>query len=189
MIQADSTVLFLTALMLLILPLDWVLAAVVAGCFHELCHILMVHAAGGKITGISVRSGGCVIDTDPLGEGKQFLSILAGPLGSLSLLLLCRYFPKISICGLIHGLYNLIPVLPLDGGRLLQLVLNKVCRDDTKTILNTVSVISCCLMNLLAIWLVIVTDVGIWPVIFTLVWNLKHLPRKIPCKQTETGVQ
>ena len=60
---------------------------------------------------------------------REAICALAGPLGSFSLLLISEYFPEAAVCGLIQGAYNLIPVYPLDGGRLMRCLLpRKICR-------------------------------------------------------------
>ena len=45
------------ALTLLVLPLPWVAAAVLAAAVHELCHYLAIAALGGQVGRIAVGSG------------------------------------------------------------------------------------------------------------------------------------
>jgi len=188
-IQVHFSVFFLTALLLLILPLDWLLAAAAASIFHELCHVLMLYLLKGRILRIQVQAGGCIIESGRVGEWQQFASIVAGPLGSLSLLLLCRAFPKVAICGILQGLFNLLPVLPLDGGRLLRLLLYRLCPEHADRVLAFVAIGSCISVTALAIWLMTATSAGFWPFFPAVFWNLRALPRKIPCKLSEIGVQ
>lgn len=54
---------------------------------------------------------------------KEALCALAGPVGSFSVVLLAEYFPEAALFGLVQGLYNLLPVYPLDGGRILRCLL------------------------------------------------------------------
>ena len=102
-IYIHTNFLLWAALMVLIFPLDWILAATSAALFHELCHILSVYCLNGKILRINVQSNGCILETNRMKERKQFICILAGPLGSLSLLLLYRVAPKVAVFGFIHG--------------------------------------------------------------------------------------
>ena len=129
------------------------------------------------------------METNPFVEWKQILSILAGPLGSIFLLLLYPAVPKIAVCGLFHGLYNLIPVLPLDGGRILQLVLYRVYPDRTDNIMELTAIGICLVFDILAIVLYAIIENCKLPLAIAIVWNIKTLARKIPCKPTKIGVQ
>ncbi len=189
MIQIDFAVYWIAALLLLVLPLDWLFAVMFAAVFHEICHIAAVILVKGSITKLRVQPGGCIMETCQMEVWQQFLSIFAGPLGSFSLLVLCRWIPKIAICGLFQGLYNLIPVLPLDGGRLLRLLLYRCCPQHADRILDCIAIGFCLVIDILAIWFSATNSAGSLPAVFAVLWNIKLLSGKIPCKQSEIGVQ
>ena len=111
------------AVMLLVLPLDWLLAMAAAGFVHELAHILAVWLLGGRILSCRISAGGAVIGTSPMESVRQLLCILAGPLGGLALLPLARFLPKLAVCAFVQSAYNLLPLFPLDGGRALGCLL------------------------------------------------------------------
>jgi stage IV sporulation protein FB len=113
----------LLALLCLILPLDWMAAGIGAAVVHETSHALAVKLLGGDILWIRIGIGGAVMQVSETDECKKLISILAGPAGSFLLLLLCNSFPKLALCGLVQGAYNLLPIYPLDGGRALQCLL------------------------------------------------------------------
>lgn len=123
-VKISPGALILLAAFLLLLPLNWLGAAILASLVHELYHILLVYLLGGCVREIQIGSRGVVMITEPLPTFRQLLSTLAGPVGSLSLLLVVRWLPRTAICGLIQGLFNLLPLLPLDGGRILEGVLS-----------------------------------------------------------------
>ena len=54
MIRISPGCYILAALLVLILPLSWILAAVLAAIFHELCHLVSIVLLGGSIREIRV---------------------------------------------------------------------------------------------------------------------------------------
>lgn len=183
-ISIHTNLFFWAAMMVLILPLAWILAAISAALFHELCHIVLVYCLNGKILKMNVQSDGCILETTRMKEWKQFICILAGPLGSMSLLILYRTAPKVAICGFIHGLYNLIPILPSDGGRLLHLILYQFCPKRTDDIMRYVAIVISFAITAYAIWYYLtVTRTGL-PLFLAVSLLIKSLPRKTPCKQS-----
>ena len=60
---------------------------------------------------------------------RELLAAAAGPVGSLSLMLMGRFFPRLALCGLVQGLFNLLPIYPLDGGRILRRALELALPD------------------------------------------------------------
>jgi stage IV sporulation protein FB len=110
----------LLASMLLILPVQWVIAAVLAAVFHELCHYLAIRLCGGRVQKLQAGTVGAKMEAAGLNTFQELLCSMAGPLGSLLLLFLARWLPRTALCAGFQGIYNLLPVYPLDGGRVLR---------------------------------------------------------------------
>lgn len=58
---------------------------------------------------------------------KEFLILIMGPISqNIAYILLCFFFPRSLVCHYHIGilLFNLLPVYPLDGGKLLNLLMN-----------------------------------------------------------------
>ena len=108
------------AFMLLVLPLRMILAAGVAAVFHELCHFLAIRLSGGAVLSVKIGAGGMEMETLPMTAGRELVCALAGPLGSFLLALLYPIFPLLAFCALVQGCFNLLPIVPLDGGRALR---------------------------------------------------------------------
>lgn len=106
------------ALGILIFPLDYLLAAILAAGIHECCHLLALRCCSVPVTRLEIGLLGSKIRTGMMSSGQELLCAAAGPGGSLSLMLLAGITPLLSLFGLCQGLFNLLPLYPLDGGRI-----------------------------------------------------------------------
>lgn len=107
------------ALLLLTLPLPWLAAAGAAAGIHEAGHLLAIWLLDDKASEIQVGCTGAKIHTAFSRPWREFVCAAAGPVAGLLLLLAARWFPRIAVCGLVQSAYNLLPIYPLDGGRML----------------------------------------------------------------------
>ncbi len=173
---------FLAALMLLLLPLDWLLGALLAASFHEICHFFTACILGIKCLSIEINAGGAVMEFGPMDDWEELITAAAGPVGSFVLCGLGCVYPQMAVCGLAQGLFNLLPIWPLDGGRIIRCMFQsnpRLCG----VIEFTAAVIILCV----GVWLS--TKLGIGPGIFAGIVTLKAFLRKIPCKDAFLGVQ
>jgi Zn-dependent protease len=127
----------LAVLMILALALDEggdLLLLVAAAGVHEVGHLLAILLQGARVNGLRFTAGGLVIDYS--GARLSYLgdmaTALAGPLFSIFAAVVAAAFGKfLSSDGffyfaglnLLLGLFNLVPVPPLDGGRALGALL------------------------------------------------------------------
>lgn len=167
------------ALSLLILPIKWVVAWVVAVVIHEACHYWALRACKAEILHMEVGLSGVVIETD-IGGLRECLCAIAGPLASLCLILCRKWFPELAVCGFLQAVFNLLPVFPLDGGRFIRALqekyapghpwLRKLPENATLVLLFGVGLYGSLRLCL-----------GLIPLMIPLV--LLYKSRKIPCKR------
>lgn len=108
------------SLVILILPLPWVCALAISCTVHELSHLVALRLSGVRVRGMVLRAGGAVLETVEMTPIQEMLSAVAGPFGPLLLLCFIRWMPRTALCALVQGVYHLLPVRPLDGGRALE---------------------------------------------------------------------
>ena len=99
-------------------------ALLAAALAHELGHVCALAASGMRIRGVSLAATGPVIRCDVPRTGFSAAAVsLAGPaFGALAWLALRRCFPLVAEMSAVLTAVNLLPVLPLDGGRALAAV-------------------------------------------------------------------
>ena len=107
----------------LLVPAKLLFSAVLAAAVHESFHLIALALCGVKIHGLRIGTGRAVIETAPLPANLELLCTAAGPAGSFLCFALARHFPLLGLCGFIQGMYNLLPIYPMDGGRILLCLL------------------------------------------------------------------
>lgn len=108
------------AMLLLIVPLRLLIAAIISAVTHELFHILALRWMCVPINAIHIGLCGAKISTQPMTQKQELFCSLAGPAGGILLIPLYRWIPVISLCAFAQSLYNLLPLYPTDGGRVLR---------------------------------------------------------------------
>ncbi|MBP3319163.1 MAG: site-2 protease family protein [Ruminiclostridium sp.] len=120
--------------LLLAAPLPLVGWFVLACAVHELGHLLAIHALGGRVGEFWLTGLGAVMTPRRrmFSYGEECLVALAGPGASLLLALLAApVWETLAGLSLALGLFNLLPLAPLDGGRILGAVVSRLAGPDT----------------------------------------------------------
>lgn len=108
-----------------------------AALAHELGHLTAMFLAGASVRGIRVTACGPVIDYTGAVTRREEMGILAaGPLAGIFFAVLCFLTDIPFLCytgaiALLAAMFNLLPVLPMDGGRLAQYALETVFSERT----------------------------------------------------------
>lgn len=112
------------AVLILLVPLNWLIAWFLAAAFHEIFHCIALLICGHAIDSLHLDINGAKIQTASLTNVETIVCALSGPIGGLLLLSFSQQYPQLALCALIQSSYNLLPIYPLDGGRAFLAVLN-----------------------------------------------------------------
>ena len=96
-------------------------AFLAAAAAHEAGHVMAIYLVGGKVTKLRLGMCDAKIETRGLGYRQEIFCALAGPgMSVLVCLALRKAYATCAAISLLLGLFNAMPVYPLDGGRALR---------------------------------------------------------------------
>lgn len=183
MIHVDPKAYCFWALLILTVPLQWLAGAVSAAAVHELFHLAAISAFGGKLHEIHLGITGAQINAEINGIWPQLLSSLCGPLGSFLMLFLCRIWPEAAICGFFQGIFNLLPIYPLDGGRMLHMAAEHWMPGKARDILIWTETILCFCLMIPGFFFRMNTPFGTVFIMASGILLVRIIFRKRPCKE------
>ncbi|MEG6585733.1 M50 family metallopeptidase [Dendrosporobacter sp. 1207_IL3150] len=149
--------------------------------WHETFHAVMAIILGYKVREIELLPFGGVARIDRLGEASaksEILMAAAGPAASLVLaaavyIMINQFKLSSDIAvffyetNLMLALFNLIPALPLDGGRIFRAFLSCIC-EYTKATLITANISKCISFGLIAFALYDYVSEGLFNISLTI---------------------
>lgn len=178
------------ALALLIFPLKWLAAALLAAAFHELCHACAIRACLGKGTLVRVGIMRARMQLPPMHAAQELLCALAGPLGALLLLPLAPVCPRLAVYALVQSVYNLLPVYPLDGGRALFCAARLLLRPEYACWVCAYAQGLCLgALMLLSVYGAVFAGIGLAPLLAVGILAWRAGAEKLPCKPTAKALQ
>ena len=148
----------------------WQLLAAVlaAAALHESGHWLALRLMGARVASVEISVFGAEMRTvGRLSYGGELLAVLAGPAVNLAagVLLAAAGEPWLEAAGaqVVLGLFNLLPVRPLDGGRALALAVSWVAGPAAgEQAAECVSFLTASLLACGTVWLMIKTGGSLW---------------------------
>lgn len=146
-IEINLKIILLIILFILLNRIDTYLIFIVFIVIHELSHMMCGMLLGFVPKTLRVNPLGVSIEFynynefDKEKRNKRIITYLAGPIVNL-ILAVITYFLKIELSlkykiiytNLLLSIFNLIPILPLDGGKALKEILRKKYNDKVTTI-------------------------------------------------------
>ena len=157
-------------------------AFLTAALAHELGHLTALWLTGAELRRVRVTPCGPVIDYRGELTRRQEMGILAaGPLGGLlfavfAFIIGTPYFYYTGAIALLAAVFNLLPVMPMDGGRLLRCLLEEAVPARAAEIILRVCGTLCALGVLftgLAVELPAAAAIGIWMAVLANVPDLR----------------
>ena len=178
----------LFSLALLLIPVQWIIGWFVAVFVHEFFHYIVLCIFKVSVLQISIGAFGADIQAGEMTTGKEILAALAGPFGSFLLLFLLRTFPYVSLCALGQLLFNLLPVYPMDGGR----VMRGICiwlwgQGRGIRLSNGISRVFLILLCAAVLMVSLRYRLGLMPMLIAALIVVRTI--KIPCKERQLIVQ
>ena len=169
----------------------WVSPVIVGALFisiliHEMAHAFVADRLGYQVDHIHIDffGGGAVMDLNRIHERDSIKIVAAGPLSnfalaSLSISLLgitgIQFFWTLTVVNFFIFLFNILPIFPMDGGRILRdtLYLKLKNRNSALKISATTSLITSILLLTCSIY-----TLNIFSIVFSIVfitYSLKEL--------------
>lgn len=182
--------LLVLALGILLIPLQWVGAMVMAAAFHELCHYAALRSCGITVSGFGFGIGGVKLYMEDADPRNELICALAGPVGGLILLLFARIIPRTAVCAAAHSLFNLLPVYPLDGGRALRCGVQLVLPGPVGRAVCKIAEGACLFgIGVLGLYSCFALRLGLLPLAVSCSVLIRAFDGKRPCKAGQYSIQ
>lgn len=116
---------------------------VLSALWHEAAHIAVMRALGVRLVSVSLRAFGVGITTAGLNTGyaADMLIAAAGPISNMFLGLAAFFIfgaraQMFMLINMVMAVFNLLPVYPLDGGRILKGFAHRVMSEERARVLS-----------------------------------------------------
>lgn len=147
----------------------WYLLVVVLGAalIHELGHWAVLRLLGAEIheVRVSILGAAMKIDSTRLTYGRELAATLAGPAANFLAALVLTTLKEEMVAGahLALGIFNLLPIRPLDGGRAMYLTATWIFGPEAgERLTRRASILTAGGVVILLMWLMGATEGSLW---------------------------
>ncbi len=126
----DGSFFLMLSCALLLLPLRWIFAWCLAVAVHETGHYFALRVFRVRINSVSFSAHAIRMNTGYITPRAELMCAISGPAAGFCLLFLSKYMPYTAFCAFLHGAFNLLPIHPMDGGRVLRVFLIGLIKDE-----------------------------------------------------------
>jgi Zn-dependent protease len=147
-------------ILILFVPVTSFVVIFVSVLIHELAHSYVAKRLGCGVSQIylSLLNGAADIDTSKSSHKEIIYIVLAGPLSNLILYLIMLPFGSIDNAlidemiriNLILFIFNLLPIYPLDGGRISKAIFSLVLGNKRGKLYNGIFSMIVCILSIIA---------------------------------------
>lgn len=188
-IEINLKIFFLLILLLLFDNINTYLIFLFFILVHELAHLIVGILIGGKPQKMTLSIFGVSVEFYSYGKNKTFSKIIfffIGPLINILIGIICYKYMKdsnekilIVYTNFALGIFNLLPILPLDGGKIIKEIL-KVILGFEKSNKIMIFVSKCFLMIVSLIYSVLIIEIKNVMILFLLIylWYLYSIEEK-----------
>ena len=181
-VELHSSFYIILATSILLLPIQWVFGWFIAAATHEMGHIVSMALLNVRIYSIQFNILGAKIEAENMYPANELISSLAGPVAALIFVIFYRSLPHIAICAAIQSLFNLLPIYPMDGGRVLHcacmIITNEHIADIVIKFTGVITTLTICVAIISVGW----KYFGAFSLLPCIIISFKYLAGKYPCK-------